>query len=154
VTYRLRSVTDDDYAVLYALHREAIGPHVEAAWGPWDEAVQPTFFQAILDRGLVRVVEIDGEIAGLLEVDDRFDPVYITNIELAARFQGRGIGTAILRDVLAQARDRNATVGLQVLKVNPAQRLYRRLGFTLTGETPTHFQMAWSDSNAGTAGTA
>jgi ribosomal protein S18 acetylase RimI-like enzyme len=32
-------------------------------------------------------------------------------------------------------------VTLQVLKVNPARRLYERLGFRVTGETPTHFLM-------------
>ena len=32
-------------------------------------------------------------------------------------------------------------VELQVLKVNPARRLYGRLGFQVTGETETHYLM-------------
>jgi hypothetical protein len=34
-------------------------------------------------------------------------------------------------------------VTLQVLKVNPARRLYERLGFCETGADDTHYQMAW-----------
>jgi hypothetical protein len=32
-------------------------------------------------------------------------------------------------------------VKLRVLKVNPARRLYERLGFIHKGETPTHYLM-------------
>jgi ribosomal protein S18 acetylase RimI-like enzyme len=30
---------------------------------------------------------------------------------------------------------------LTILKVNPARRLYERLGFTVVGETETHFRL-------------
>src|SRR5207248_4890163 len=33
------------------------------------------------------------------------------------------------------------SVGLQVLKVNPARSLYKRLGFLTTGQTATHYLM-------------
>ena len=43
------------------------------------------------------------------------------------------------RDVLEDG----APIGclLRVLRVNPARRLYERLGFEVTGESPTHFEM-------------
>jgi hypothetical protein len=43
--------------------------------------------------------------------------------------------------VLEQARASHLPVSLRVLKVNPAQRLWRRLGFTVVGETETHWLM-------------
>jgi ribosomal protein S18 acetylase RimI-like enzyme len=56
-------------------------------------------------------------------------------------FQGRGLGTTILGDVIEHARMGRRPVSLQVLKVNPARRLYERLGFVISGESETHFQM-------------
>jgi ribosomal protein S18 acetylase RimI-like enzyme len=66
----------------------------------------------------------------------------LLNIEIAPEFRGRGIGTGLIQDVLIRAAQRLLCVKLQVLKVNlPAQSLYERLGFRVTGETPTHLQM-------------
>ena len=141
--YELRPATGADHAALYTIHREAMRPHVEATWGPWDERVQPSFFQATIDRGLLQVVLVKGETAGLLEVDDRFATVYVQNIELSAAHRGAGLGTAILLDIQAKATAGGKRVELQVLKVNPARRLYERLGFVATGETETHVQMEW-----------
>lgn len=55
--------------------------------------------------------------------------------------QGRGLGTELLRRVLARADARRLPVRLQVLKGNPARRLYRRLGFVDAAETETHHVM-------------
>lgn len=56
-------------------------------------------------------------------------------------YQRRGIGAAILRDVIAEARAGGHAVALRVLKVNPARRLYERLGFAVVGESDTHYLM-------------
>ena len=117
--------------------------YVDAAYGPWVDVVQREFFQARIDRGLLQVVLAGGGVVGLLEVDDRFATVYIQNIAIAPGTQRRGLGTAIIRDLQRKAGARGATVELQVMKVNPAKRLYERLGFVVTGETETHFQLRW-----------
>ena len=61
--------------------------------------------------------------------------------KILPEYQNRGVGSAVIRDVLAQAQAEGLSVGLQVLKVNPARRLYERLGFSLVGETATHYLM-------------
>jgi ribosomal protein S18 acetylase RimI-like enzyme len=43
--------------------------------------------------------------------------------------------------VLDEARRSGKPVALQVLKVNPARRLYERLGFSVTGENETLYFM-------------
>jgi ribosomal protein S18 acetylase RimI-like enzyme len=44
--------------------------------------------------------------------------------------RGRGVGTALLRELLHQARDRGlARLSLSVERDNPSRRLYERLGF-------------------------
>ena len=86
---------------------------------------------------------VDDELAGFLDVESRDGAVFVGNIELAPATQCRGIGTEILRAIQVSASAEGKSVALQVLKVNPARRLYLRLGFTESGETDTHFQMQW-----------
>jgi RimJ/RimL family protein N-acetyltransferase len=55
--------------------------------------------------------------------------------------QRQGIGTSVIQQVLDEARRSGKPVALQVLKVNPARRLYERLGFSVTGENETLYFM-------------
>jgi ribosomal protein S18 acetylase RimI-like enzyme len=57
--------------------------------------------------------------------------------------RGSGIGASLIRDLCAEAAAKGLPLLLQVFKSNPAARLYERLGFYRTGESPTHFQMEW-----------
>jgi hypothetical protein len=47
----------------------------------------------------------------------------------------------LIRRLCDQADAANLPLELQVLKVNPARRLYERLGLTVIGETDTHYLM-------------
>lgn len=49
---------------------------------------------------------------------------------------GRGIGTAVLRSLLARADERGATVRLDVLQGSAARALYARHGFTEERQDP------------------
>ncbi len=138
----LRPAAPVDSNVLYSVHEAAMRDYVAETWGSWDEAEQRAFWREHWFPGR-EVIEVDGEMAGFLDVEDREDHVWVGNIELHPGFQGQGIGTAIVRDIQADAARCGHDVRLQVLKVNPARRLYQRLGFELTGETETHHQMAW-----------
>jgi len=44
---------------------------------------------------------------------------------------------------MAQADAQGRSLRLRVLRVNPAQRLYLRLGFVITDETPERLYMEW-----------
>ena len=74
---------------------------------------------------------MDGEAvgyAGLMVIDTTAD---IQTIGVLPRFEGRGIGRALLTELLGEARRRGAdTVMLEVRADNPrAQGLYTRFGF-------------------------
>ena len=69
------------------------------------------------------------------------DAVKLHRVFLLPEAQGRGIGTRLVEEVLAASRATRRPVRLRVLRVNPARRLYERLGFKVTGETETHFEM-------------
>jgi len=105
------------------------------------EVFQRRFFDerfALEDR---RIVVVEGEDAGMLEVMREPKCIFFENIELAPEFQSRGIGAAIIGDLLRDASSRGVPVELQVAQVNRARLLYERLGFVVFGEAETHHLM-------------
>ena len=69
------------------------------------------------------------------------DEIRLFRVFLLPSVQNRGIGTRLVRDLLDEAAAAGLPLRLRVLRVNPARRLYERLGFVLSGETETHFTM-------------
>jgi GNAT superfamily N-acetyltransferase len=63
------------------------------------------------------------------------------NFYLDPRHQGRGVGTAVLRALLARADAAGLTLSLQVLQGSAARSLYERHGFTVDAEDPVDIWM-------------
>ena len=130
--YSLRPATDKDYDFLYHLHRAAIRPTVEATWG-WDEAFQADYFRSRWDLSRRQIIVVDGSDIGVVTLEERPGSVFLALIEIQPAYQGQGIGTAVIREVMANAHRRGLPVELHILKANArARRLYERLGFRLT----------------------
>ncbi len=88
-----------------------------------------------------QIIEHEGRAIGCLALRWLPDQVKLDRLFLLPEHQKRGIGAELTRGVLAQARAAGLPVRLRVLRVNPARRLYQRLGFAVCGETETHFLM-------------
>ena len=56
----------------------------------------------------------------------------------------QGFGTQLLQHVLASAGFAGLVVTLSALKINPAVRLYRRLGFTTDSESAKSVSMSFT----------
>ena len=89
------------------------------------------------DRILVR----DGCPIGRLVVDRRADGIRVVDIAVVPEEQGRGIGAALLGDVLAQADAAGLPVTLHVLATSRASLLYERLGFRALAGDGVHVPM-------------
>lgn len=138
--YTLHPATDSDYDFLFALHTATMRPTVAQIWG-WDEARQAALFRERFSPAVRQIIVFEGRDVGVLEVEERPGEVFLANIEIAPEQQGRGLGAAIIADLLRDAAARGLPVTLQVNRVNPARRLYERLGFVETGRTETHYLM-------------
>lgn len=136
----LRPATRGDYDFLWWLHCATMKPYVEKTWG-WDEQWQAQYFRDRFDPAAREIVEDDGVPIGCISVERREGSIFLAVIKIAPDHQNRGIGTELIRDLLNEADGRGVPVELQVLKVNPARRLYERLGFAVIGETETHYLM-------------
>lgn len=136
----LRPATAGDFDFLWELHRRELRPYVTPIWG-WDEAWQLNHFQERFDPGARQIILFEGLDAGALGVEWQKDALYIAYIAVKGEFQGRGIGTAVIRDLLRQAHEQTVPLALSVLKGNPARGLYERLGFRVTREEETRYWM-------------
>jgi ribosomal protein S18 acetylase RimI-like enzyme len=136
-----RPAEEDDYAFLWELHRTVMQPYVAATWG-WDEVWQADYFRAHVALSRCQIIQSAGVDVGVLVVEAQSDRVFLELIEILPAYQRAGLGTAVIRQVLTQATTQGLPVALQVLKVNPARRLYERLGFVVIGETATHYLMS------------
>jgi ribosomal protein S18 acetylase RimI-like enzyme len=88
-----------------------------------------TTFDDDLDAS--RVVLVDGEPAGICKLAIRADRGWIAGIGVAPPHRGKGLGEALMREVIEVARTHGLReLWLEVLTPNaPAIALYRKLGF-------------------------
>lgn len=144
MAHSLRAVSDADYLWLWSLKRATMKAYVEQTWGKWDDSDQAERFRQNFDPLHVHIIVFDGQDAGLLHVERSPEEINLVNIQIAPEFQNRGLGTEVMHALLAEARRDRLPLRLQVMKVNPARRLYERIGFAVVGETDTHYQMRWT----------
>jgi ribosomal protein S18 acetylase RimI-like enzyme len=135
-------VDKTDQEALFHLHKQTLGPYVDQIYG-WDDAEQEGFFDAKFDPPACKWIVVDGVRVGVIKYQDNGDHLDIDRIEIYPKYQGKGHGSAAINRVLSEASRRDIHVDLQVFKINPAIRLYERLGFRRTGETEKHVQMRW-----------
>lgn len=136
----LRAATQEDATFLYNLLKTTMQEVVAQIWG-WDEHWQREHFRENFEPGKERIIVLEGKDIGVISVEQREDEVFLSKIYILPDYQGRGIGTRLVNAVLDQAFRSGLPVTLRVLKVNPAKRLYERLGFVEVKETETHYQM-------------
>ena len=63
----------------------------------------------------------------------------IGNICIIPEYQGKGIGTQVLKDIMRLHK--NQDLHIQYFKQNPVGSLYERLGFMPSEETEFHYKM-------------
>lgn len=143
----LRPATPEDYEFAYRVHRAAMRESVEKTYG-WDEPWQEAYFRERFDAARRQIIRYDEVDVGVFSVEDRGDSLFLALIAILPEYQHRGIGTTLIRQLQRRAKEDHVPLTLRVLKVNRARELYERLGFVVTGETDTHYQMRWSAHRA------
>ena len=146
--YELRPATQNDYDFMYGLLVATMKEYVDQTWG-WEEPYQQERFQTTFAPADYQIILVNGHDIGAISVDRRDAELFLSEIQIAPEHQRRGFGTAVIQDLIHEAERQRLPVGLQVLKVNPARRLYERLGFRVTDETDTHYQMSRPTSSVG-----
>lgn len=88
--------------------------------------------------GAVWLRMLTGDPRGFGYVDDSTPEL---SIALLPEYRGRGIGSRLMAHLFDNAKSRYAAICLSVTIGNPAERLYRRLGFEVVYETDDSYTM-------------
>lgn len=141
--YSTRPATATDGEWLRTLHTAAYAVLSGQLYDEHADAWQRGFFSArIAHPEDVFIITKERTDVGAVYLAHRPDSVFVESLEVLPEHQNRGAGSAALRWVLGQAAQQGRTVTLQVHKVNTGARtLYERLGFSVIGETETHYKL-------------
>jgi len=133
IDYQLRPAEAGDSAALYSLHRATMGTYIEDVYGPWNDDVQKAFHEAWMEHKRAQVIEVSGHLVGVVDIEWREDDLHLARIELSPKMQNLGLGAEIIEGLIDLGASRERVLALDVFDVNPARRLYERLGFKPIG---------------------
>jgi GNAT superfamily N-acetyltransferase len=146
----LRPASPDDQDFLFQLY--ASTREAEFAALGWDKAqlepllrmqfsAQQRWYETAYAQAEQQIVMLGEAPIGRIMVHRTADATTLVDISLLPAHRGGGIGGGLIRDWIARCNLEKIPLCLQVLKTNPAARLYHRLGFVKTGEDGMYIQM-------------
>jgi ribosomal protein S18 acetylase RimI-like enzyme len=139
----LIAASPEDEAWLENLRRNVYQELFYATWGGWDEARHQRHFAECIALGHIFIIEVDRTPVGMIQILEDATALEVGEIQIQPATQNHGVGTAVLKDVIARAHEGGKSVRLSLgLKNAGAYRLYERLGFHRVDETATHYHMA------------
>src|SRR5262245_35487999 len=153
----LRPIVSGDAEFLLAVY--ASGREQELAQVPWDDVFREAFLrqqfraqQLYYDQQYAGadflVIEKGGVPIGRLYVARTRDEIRIVDIALVPQYRNAGIGSGLIRDLLAEGASTGRPVRLQVVRSNPALALYERLGFRVVQDGDAYVSLEWTATAA------
>ena len=142
IDYKLIPMTHEDYEFIYEVKKNAYKKYVELNWGIWNEDIQRDFYKKFIEtyKNNIYTINFEDKKIGFYQGETLESGDYeIGNICIIPEYQGKGIGTLVLKDVLEKHNNQN--IHIQYFKQNPVGILYARLGFVHKDETNYHYQM-------------
>ena len=70
--------------------------------------------------------------------------IRVIDIALLPQHRGHGVGGLLLKEILAEGQASARPVTIHVERMNPARRLYERLGFQETEDQGIYLLMTWT----------
>ncbi len=161
VPLQLRPVRPDDQDFLFQAYASTRAE--EMALVNWDAAQQHAFLQMQFNaqtqhyrihypNAEYKIILHNQTAIGRLIVNRADDEILLMDIALLPEYRNTGLGTALIRELIAEARHTRKPLRLHVETFNPALRLYERLGFTRIGETGIYREMEWTEQIAPSEG--
>lgn len=131
--FQFQPASLDDFDRLFALRlltmRESLG-----RIGRFDSQRALQRFQSSFRPQHTNLIVVEGQLAGCVALGAQDDHLLLEHFYLAPEYQGHGLGTQVLKALLAQSNVQNKPVRLSVLQQSAAARFYERHRFTKTGE--------------------
>ena len=150
ITLRQAQPADEEFLrAVYASTRAA-----ELSVVPWTEAQRAAFINMQYDAqqhdyrtrfpaAAHNVVLRDSQRVGRLLVARTAEEIRILDLTLLPEHRNAGIGTALLRDLQAEAQAAGKPARIYVESFNPSLSLFARLGFARVAEQGAHYLLEW-----------
>lgn len=128
VTFRPAQASDFDFCA--RLYAEDLALYIP---DPGEQAAKLATLRPRWHVEQVRIICRGGADIGWLQSVPADGTLFIVQFFIEGALRGQGIGTAVLTRIIEAAGANGQDVALDVVKQNRAVRLYRRLGFQITG---------------------
>lgn len=113
---------------------------------PWS---RQGFADSLEQENTIYLVVLDGtKVVGYCGMLQALDEADITNVAVDQAYRGRGIGQAMLRDLMGRGEQRGITAYTLEVRVGnkPARILYQKLGFQEEGIRKNFYQKPTEDA--------
>ena len=90
------------------------------------------------------ILMVDSERIGWYQQEESEKVINAISLFILPEYQGNGIGSKLLRNVINDSKIKRKPVYFEVEKVNPAFNLYKRLGFKVHGENELKYFMNYT----------
>ena len=140
-----RRATHDDADRLADIRVQAMRASLEAV-GRFDPKRARLRFLDNFQPEYTEVVLCDSECVGFFVVLRREDHLWLDHLYVLPQAQGLGLGTLVVKEVQARARDTGKAIHLMALRDSPANAFYRRHGFRFDRQDAYDCYYTWADS--------
>jgi GNAT superfamily N-acetyltransferase len=148
----LRPAEPGDEGLLFSLYASSHGADLASLdWSDEDisqflrmqREAEVKIFAAEFPQADNRIIIIEQMPIGRLMIERREREFRGIDMTLLPDFRNLGIGSALIRQLQAEAAADHKPIRMQLIRFSRAVTLFERLGFVCVSETGTHFQMEW-----------
>ena len=153
----LRPIVAADMDLLYRIYASTREQELaQVAWAEEQRAAflqmqfdaQHQYYQANYPKARFLVIMHGDAPVGRLYLDRRRAEIRIVDIALLPKYRGRGIGSALMHEILADGERAAVPVSIHVERFNPALRWYERLGFRTVEDKGVYYLMEKAPARA------
>lgn len=135
--YTLRAARKEDLEPMMNIAHEGLRPHVQKL-REWNHVAEEKEFLAHFEIEKISIIQRNGKDVGYIKIDEYDDHAFVDGIYIGSSSRSQSLGAKVLGDVITGSEK---PVRLRVHKTNPAQKLYRRLGFRPISKTSDQINM-------------
>jgi GNAT superfamily N-acetyltransferase len=139
IQFILRKAFIEDIDFIFRLRLLTMKDDFERTFG-WNDDEQ--YKRAADEIEQAQMIILGNDPVGVVKILTKDSEFHLHQMQILPEHQGKGIGTAIVSDLLQRAGQLNLPVTLFVLKGSRAKNLYDRMGFSVIEETAGNFKMS------------
>lgn len=139
----------ENTAFIFDLIERTMSGYIIELWGSWDREQGMELSLGFAEDKNGHLIYVDGVKAGFWLAKRLDTYIELEQIFLLPAFHGRGVGTYLLNQLIAEAKTSSKPIKLRVLSTNPAWKFYQKLGFQLVNQTKARFFMEYHPNSRG-----